>query len=115
MRDIIDRRNDRPIGGGGSHSLDELSVNLHKIHRQMLQVEKRAESAAKIIQGEPATELAQFIDKLLGGFDVGNSTRFGNLENERAGLQRILLQQQAQHRRNVAGVQGMAVDIDRQV
>jgi len=36
MRDVVDRRNDRPVGGAIFHALHEVPVDFHEIDREVL-------------------------------------------------------------------------------
>ena len=36
MRDVVDRRHDRPVGGAIFHTLNEVPVDFHEIDREVL-------------------------------------------------------------------------------
>ena len=80
MRDIIHCGNDGTISGTAGHALHELTIDLYQVGRQVLQLCKRTESRAKIIQRETTAYCAEVANKALRLLQICNRAGLGYLE-----------------------------------
>ena len=99
--------------GIGSHLRHELAVDLQEIHRQRAQVHEGGQAAAKVIQGEAATALLQFLHEVQRIGPVGHGRGFGDFEAQAPRhIRRTGMLDDKFQERLVA--QGIAGQVDRQ-
>ena len=60
----------------------ELAIDLQQIDGQLLEMAIGGETTAKVIQRKGTAQPLEGLDKRLGGIDVGDSLRFGDLKAE---------------------------------
>src|SRR5581483_11374124 len=96
------------------HALHELPVDFNEVKGQVLQMIKRAETAAEIIERKTAADIAHLVDQALGGLHVGDRAGFGDFEDQKARVDRILPKQSLEERNQLLGVEGLSRQVDRE-
>ncbi|MNJ55515.1 hypothetical protein D3C77_510100 [compost metagenome] len=80
MADMVDDFDHRAIDRVVEHVFDKTSVDFQEVYRQMLQIRERRHPGTEVIQGEPAAQAFEFVDKAYGAAQVGDGAGFGDLE-----------------------------------
>src|SRR5690606_14297681 len=89
---LIDRADQRQVGGIIRYITDKAAIDLDVIDRQMLQVAIRGQPRTKIIQRETTTQSLQLTDKIRGVFQIGNGRRLRDLETDTLTRYRVALE-----------------------
>ncbi len=82
MADFADRPDHALVDRVVDHVADELAVDLQVIDRQVLEVGKRRQAAAEIIEGELAAEFLQGLHEVHDPRQVRYGGGLGNLETD---------------------------------
>ena len=90
---------------------DELPVDLHDVEDEVLEVVERAVAGPEVVEREARAEGLQPLPERPRGGDVRHSRRLGHLEDERARVDRVLLQRLPQGTLDVRVPDGAGRDV----
>ena len=112
MADVIDGTHHRVVDGIGIHVTHESAVNFEIVDRQLLEVGKRGEAAAEIIEGKAAAAFLEPRDELRGTNHIGDGGGFGDLEADLGGGHASATKRAEDEFQHVGVADGFARQID---